>query len=85
MGNKTYSSVFKQEDFLSNENMDNLRSFFEFIVKNFKKENYNIQEAISLKHKGSLSFKNLFMPNKEIKLEVNLILFYLIKLKNIHK
>ena len=77
LGNKIYSSVLKQEEFLSNENMENLRNFIEFIVRNLKRENDNIQQAINLKQKGCNSLKNLVVPNKDINSDVNL--FYIIK------
>lgn len=77
LGNKSHSSVFKQEEFLSNENIENLRNFFEFIVKNLRRENDNIQEAIKLKQTGSNSLKNLFVPNKDSKEEVKISFFIL--------
>jgi len=67
LGNKNIPSIMRQDEFLSNENTDNIRGFFEFIIKNMKKENDKIQERLNLKQKGS-GFKNFIASTKEVKL-----------------
>lgn len=78
LGNKNHSNVSKQDGFLSNENLDNLRNFFEFIVRNFKKENDNIQNMINMKQKGPDIYKNRSLNIKDLKSEVFKFILYLI-------
>lgn len=58
-GNKTNYNFTQKDGYFNNEDMENLRNFFEFIVKNLKKENEKIYQLILYKEK-SVNIKNLF-------------------------
>ncbi len=76
IGNKTIPTLIKQDEFISNENMENLRNLFELILKNLKMENEKIKNILVMNQKG-FSIKNIFSPATDVNLFNQLSLFYI--------